>query len=465
MIKDYRVTRSKSVKLATYLLLYLVTFFLIYSYFLFKPTQHASFPILHFVIISFASVLLTKYLLYMLVSPWHDVASVWDAYKSAQRTLKKPYQPLVSVIVPAWNEEIGIVTTAKALLKSTYRNLEIILVDNASTDGTKKNIQNLIKEYKKNIPRSAKHNGSGAVPKLIYAHEGTAGKGFALNTGLSKARGEIIITIDADCFVPPETISNFVQHFKNPAVMAAVGRVRIGNTHHLLGVVQYLEFLFSFYFKKADSMVDVIYIIGGAAGAYRKSVFDKIGGFSTTIITEDIDLSVRIQDAGMKIVYADDALVYTEGASDLQSLQKQRLRWKRGRLETFANHRHLFFSAQSHHNKVLSWFVLPLAVFGEAQLSLELFFLIFLYIYSYLTRDFTSFYSGIIVVSSMFVIQALFDRHDRQGWRFMLLAPIGWLLFYISTYVEFYALFHAAVGYMRGTKLNWQRWKREGVFD
>jgi len=211
-------------------------------------------------------------------------------------------------------------------------------------------------------------------------------------------------------------------------------------------------------------LVNTIYIIGGAAGAFRKEVFETIGNYNATNITEDIDLSVRIQAAGMKIVYAADVLVYTEGAVCLDGLMKQRLRWKRGRFETFAEHKDLFFSTNSKHNKLLSWFILPLALFGELQLGLELFFLAFLYVFSFLTHDYSSFISGIIVVSSMFFIQVAFDGKVRHKLRFFLLAPIGWLLFYVSTFVEFNALIKALWGYYRKNEIKWQKWERNGVF-
>lgn len=411
-------------------------------------------------------------MLYMLVSPWHEVAIALNNYrlsKTKKKGRRKKYYPLVSVLIPAWNEEFGVVTTVEALLKSTYKNLEIIVIDNASTDRTSANIKKLIRKYKKQNPESFQvfpKQVSRPKPIVRYTYESKSGKGNALNHGLKVAHGEIIITIDADCYVPPDTIESFVLQFRDPKVMATVGNVKIGNIRTIIGIVQYLEFLFSFYFKRADSLVGVVYIIGGAAGAFRKEVFQKLGNFSTTNITEDIELSVRIQDAGMKIVYASDAIVYTEGASELKSLMKQRLRWKRGRIETFAEHKGLFFSAKSHHNKILSWFILPLAIFGEAQLSLEIFFLLFLYLYSFYTQDFTSFYSGIVVVSSMFFVQAIFDGNKTKGaYRFLLLAPIGWLLFYVSTFVEFTALVRAIWGYARGSELQWQKWKREGVFE
>jgi hypothetical protein len=140
----------------------------------------------------------------------------------------------------------------------------------------------------------------------------------------------------------------------------------------------------------------------------------------------------------------------------------QRLRWKRGRFQTFFEHRKLFFSNAKRHNKLLTWAVLPLAVFGDVQLFFEVLFLAFLYAYSYLTHDFSSFISGIMVVSSMFAVQ-IFDDRGGAKLSLYLLAPIGWLLFYVTTIVEYRALIVSLRGMVSGKKLTWQRWQRAGV--
>lgn len=445
-------------KFLAYALLYGITGGIIVSVFILTPEGRTEFPLLRAFIIGCASILLTKYFVYMLVSPWYDVGVLSKLARKTKDFFGPEYHPRVTVLIPAWNEERGVITTVKALLKSTYKNLEIIVINNASTDNTRANVLSLISAHKKT--GAGKHHNID----LVYAEETEQGKGHALNLGIRIATGDIILTIDADCYVPPDSVKHFVKYFRDPKVMAAVGNVKIGNPQTMLGVTQYLEFLFSFYFKKADSLINSIYIIGGAAGAFRREVFEQLGDYSTTNITEDIELSVRIQAAGMKIVYASDALVYTEGAVDLAGLMKQRLRWKRGRFETFIEHRHLFFSTRKHHNKILSWVILPLAIFGEVQLFLELFFLAFLYVFSYLSNDYSSFISGIVVVSSMFAIQVLFDENENVRSRLILLAPIGWLLFYVSTLVEFQALVRSTWGYFRGTEVSWQKWKRNGVF-
>jgi cellulose synthase/poly-beta-1,6-N-acetylglucosamine synthase-like glycosyltransferase len=438
-MKDGTLTKA-----AVYIALYAVTFGILASLFLIGPAGKNQFPILRAVIIFFATVLLTKYFFYMTLSPWYDVV-----YRKARRNSSSTYAPLVSVIVPAWNEEVGLRATVESLDKSDYKNMEIVVVNDGSTDASDRIMRELEAERK-----------PGDVP-LIYRYQENGGKGRALNRGVALSSGEIVVSIDADSIVESETISNFVRHFADPSVSAAVGNVKIGNTSTLLGMLQHLEFLFSFYFKKADSLLNTIYIIGGAAGAFRREVFSSVGLYDPKNITEDIDLSVRIQDNGMRIVYAADAVVYTEGATTLSGLMRQRLRWKRGRFQTFSRHRHLFFSGNKRHNKLLTWLILPFAVFGDTQLFFEVLFLLFLYFYSLATHDFSSFISGIIVVSFMFFVQ-IFDGKPKKI-ELYLLAPIGWLLFYITTFVEYNALIKSIWGVFTHKKVRWQRWERTGV--
>lgn len=435
--------------------LYIVTLFIISSIFFFNPRAAYDFPVLRLIIICFASVLLMKYFIYMLISPWYDIFTLYKDIKN--KKIIEQYKPRVSVMVPAWNESVGVLETVKTLLNSTYRNVEIVVVNDGSTDDSDK----LIRDFKRLHNKNNKDNPEKI--DIVYRYKKNGGKGAALNTAIKLSKGEILLSIDADCLVMPDTIKNIVRHFADPKVMAAVGNVKVGNTKHLIGVIQYLEFLFSFYFKKADSVMNTIYIVGGAAGAFRRETLATVGVYNTTNITEDIELSVRIQDAGMKIVYVSDALIYTEGASEIKGLMKQRLRWKRGRFETFFQNKHLFFSIKKEHNKLLTWGILPLAYFGELQLSLELFFLLFLYVYSYFIRDYSSFISGIVVVGFMFLVQFFFDDKSTRKASFYLLAPIGWLLFYVSTFVEFNALFRSLVGLIQKKELKWQKWERKGV--
>jgi biofilm PGA synthesis N-glycosyltransferase PgaC len=454
------MTRTSTVfltKLIVYSLLYVVTLSIFTSIAIFKPHPVES-PLVNItrgIIIFFASVLLTKYTIYMVLSPWYEIIQIRQCQR---QPFHGPYEPLVSVIIPAWNEEIGLLSTVKTLLESTYRHLEIVVVNDGSTDGSDALMRAFVNKYQQQT------FGRGDMPRLLYHYQPNGGKGRALNTGISLSHGLIIVSIDADCLIHGEAMANFVTCFRDPEVMAAVGNVKIGNTRTLVGAIQHLEYLFSFYFKKADSIMNTIYIIGGAAGAFRREVFERLGGYSIHNITEDIELSVRIQKAGWKIVYAPDSIIYTEGASTIQGLIKQRLRWKRGRFETFRDHRSLFFSCKPEHNKLLTWVILPLAYFGELQLGFEPFFILVLFLFSLVAQDFSAFLSGVLVVSVMFFIQLFDDKRTRQ-FSYLLLAPIGWLLFYVTTFVEFSALLQAVWGLIRKRELKWQKWQRTGATD
>ncbi|MDD5749965.1 MAG: glycosyltransferase [Patescibacteria group bacterium] len=451
LLEAFRLGNTRANEILNYFLMYCVTAAAILSPLLMQSTYIYEVSFVRKLIIFFAAILLAKYFFYMILAPWQDIVHRLKHYRFFDF---KKYNPLVSVMIPAWNEEVGILATVNSLLASRYRNMEIIIINDGSTDSSDKIIRDFIKKHKNSLYKDISIN---------YFYQENSGKGSALNRAIALAKGDILVSIDADCVVDPGAIGAFVAEFKDPKVMGAVGNVKIGNKDSMIGTVQYLEFLFSFYFKRAESLIGSIYIIGGAAGAFRREVFERVGLYSTNNITEDIELTVRMQDAGMKIIYVPKAIVYTEGASDLTGLKKQRLRWKMGRFQTFFQHRHLFFSTKKKHNKYLSMIVMPLAVFSEIQLLFELPFVIFLYVFSLLNSDFTSFMSGVVIVGFMFVIQFMFYEKSARRWSFVALAPIGWMLFYIATYVEMTALLRSIRMLLFHKELDWQRWNRKGI--
>ncbi len=445
------LSQARMTEFFIYTIMYAVTASVLLLPLFLEPVFVFESPTLRIFIITFACILLAKYTIFMILGPWHDI-KMSIRHKLYFDGIK--YTPKVSVIIPAWNEGVGVINTVQSVLQSTYRNLEIVVINDGSTDDSDEKIKAFLTEHKK-----SKNNDVS----IIYRYQTNTGKGGALNRAIEVATGDILISIDADCVVDSEAVANFVKVFKDKEISGAVGNVKIGNRSNTVGIVQYLEFLFSFYFKRADALLGTIYIIGGAAGAFRKEVFEQLGGYNTTNITEDIELTVRMQDAGMKIEFASDAIVYTEGASDLKSLKNQRLRWKRGRFQTFYQHMSMFFSTKKRHNKFLTWIIMPLAIFQEIQLLFEIPFLIFLYVFSIMNSDFTSYLLGVMVVGLMFVIQFTFYDKSTRRLSFIALAPIGWLLFYIATYVEAWALIKSIESLIFKKEVVWQKWDRKGV--
>jgi poly-beta-1,6-N-acetyl-D-glucosamine synthase len=442
------------IKVGVYILLYVISASLITSAFVFDDGTVRRIYWVENVIIFLSFVFLTKYLIYMIVSPWCD--SKWAIWKVRNSKKLAEYNPKVSIITPAWNEEVGVLSTVQSILENTYENLEIVIVNDGSTDNSDAIIRKFVGEYDAN-PRKGK--------SILYHYQENAGKGRALNKGIELSSGEIIVSVDADCIAEPNAIRNFVSRFADPNVMAAVGNVKIGNTSSIIGTVQYLEFLFSFYFKRADSVLGSIYIIGGAAGAFRKEIFDMLGTYNENNITEDIELSMRIQHKGMKVVYAADAVIYTEGASDIGGLMKQRLRWKRGRLDTFIKYKKLFFSTKREHNKFLSWFVLPFAALGDSELLVEIPFILFLYAISFLTHDYSAFLSALLIVTFVFFVLMFTPDTKYNKSNPYILAPVGWLMFYFITFVELRALATSITSLYQNREIKWQSWKRTGLSD
>ena len=121
-------------RILVYFVLYVVSFGIVASTFLLHPIDRTPFPVIRTIIVFFASVLLTKYFIYMSLSPIYDV---WVARRDAKyRVWIENQRPLVSVIIPAWNEEVGILATVQSVLANTYEPLEVIVINDGSTDGS-----------------------------------------------------------------------------------------------------------------------------------------------------------------------------------------------------------------------------------------------------------------------------------------------------------------------------------------
>lgn len=247
--------------------------------------------------------------------------------------------PLVSVIIPAYNEEKTIAKTIKSILKSEYPSFEVLVVD----DGSKDNTWKIMQEFKgKNVRIFNKENG---------------GKGTALNLGIKKARGEIIFSMDADTFVDPKSMKNMVRYFKNEKIMSVTPAMMIDKPKSLLQRVQYIEYVLGLFLRKAFASLDAIYVAPGAFSAYRKSFFDKYGGYDEGNITEDLELALRIQSKGYCTENCPDAPVYTIAPSKFGELLIQRRRWYFGLIKNMFNYRKIFGRKYGD----LGLFVLPIA--------------------------------------------------------------------------------------------------------
>lgn len=396
-----------------------------------------------------------RYAVQLVLAPFYELVMDSLRRRRDRRRGELALTPTVTVVVPAWNEEVGIAATVRSVLASDYPHLEIVVIDDGSTDGTAGVMQALV----------AEHEASGHPARLLFHTQPNAGKSRAMNTALAMATGELIFTVDAESVVEPDAVSELVKMYENPAVMSVAGNVKIGNSDTVVGIIQQFEYLYAFFFKKADSLLSAVYIVGGAAASYRRSVLDEMGGFDESIITEDIEMSTRIQDEGGVVQYAPRAVIWTEGASDVTGLARQRLRWKYGRLITFWRYRHMFLSTAPRHNKWLSWLIMPVTLLGDFLLLMEPLLLVLIGIYTWLSHDFLPIIVYAAVLGAIFVYQVLTDVRRRQHLHLLLMAPFIWLLIYFIDAIEFQALTRSLTRIARREGLRWQRWQRNGVFS
>lgn len=233
--------------------------------------------------------------------------------------------PLVSIIVPAYNEERVIARTLESLIEADYPNKEIIVVDDGSTDNTLA------------IASSYEKFGVRAY------HKENGGKHSALNYGIRVSRGEIIVTVDADSIVGRDAIKGLVKKFRNDEVSAVCGNIKVLNRMNWITKCQALEYITSInIFRRAFDLFGAVAVVPGALGAFRRSVLEEGGLYDPDTIVEDFDTTVKTLKAGKIVQASSEALAYTEAPASLRDLYRQRMRWYRGNFQTIWKHRDAF---------------------------------------------------------------------------------------------------------------------------
>ncbi len=233
------------------------------------------------------------------------------------------YQPLVSVLIPAYNEEIVIADTVGAALASRYSKLEILVVDDGSTDHT---AERVLESF-------------GHDSRVRLLRQANYGKSAALNHALSEAQGEVIITIDADTVVDRDAIPLLVRHFADPRIGAVAGNVKVMNRTRWLTRWQALEYITSQNLeKRAFDLLNCIPVVPGAIGAWRAEAMRSCGGFAGDTVAEDTDLTITIRRHDWKILYDEEAIGRTEVPDTMDALVRQRFRWTFGTLQAVWKH-------------------------------------------------------------------------------------------------------------------------------
>jgi cellulose synthase/poly-beta-1,6-N-acetylglucosamine synthase-like glycosyltransferase/peptidoglycan/xylan/chitin deacetylase (PgdA/CDA1 family) len=232
------------------------------------------------------------------------------------------FTPPVSIVVPAFNEAVGIERTVRSLAASEHPTVEIVVVDDGSTDGTAEIVDRL------------------ELPNVTVLRQPNAGKPAALNRGIEESRHDIVVMVDADTIFEPATIGHLVQAFRSPEIGAVSGNTKVGNRRGLLGRWQHIEYVMGFNLdRRLFDVLQCMPTVPGAIGAFRRRALVDVGGVSGETLAEDTDLTLAIGRAGWRVVYEENARAWTEAPATIRGLWRQRYRWCYGTLQAAWKHR------------------------------------------------------------------------------------------------------------------------------
>lgn len=259
------------------------------------------------------------------------IMALGAAHRFSKKT-REPFMADVSVIIPAYNESAVISATIRTLLRQSFHgNIEIVVVDDGSPDDT-------FDVVKRDFAEDSRLS--------VYRKE-NGGKASALNYGIERCKHDIVICLDADTHFMRKTVARLVAPMRDPAVAAVAGNAKVGNRTNLVTRFQAVEYVTSQNLeRRAFAMLNCITVVPGAVGAWRKADIIAAGGFSDDTLAEDQDLTLSLGRAGKKVVYAEDAIAYTEAPTTFSMLARQRFRWSFGTLQCAWKHRDMTFRAR-----------------------------------------------------------------------------------------------------------------------
>ncbi|HET9011647.1 MAG TPA: bifunctional polysaccharide deacetylase/glycosyltransferase family 2 protein, partial [Gemmatimonadaceae bacterium] len=232
------------------------------------------------------------------------------------------FAPPVSILVPAYNEAVGIERAVRSLAASEYPDFEIVVVDDGSDDGTGQLVERL------------------ELENVHVIHQPNGGKHAALNRAVAAARHDILVTVDADTVFEPETLRLLVQAFRDEEVGAVSGNTKVGNRGGLLGRWQHIEYVMGFNLdRRLYDVLRCMPTVPGAIGGFRRAALADAGGVSGATLAEDTDLTLAIGRAGWRVVYEEEARAWTEAPGSLSALWRQRYRWSYGTMQAVWKHK------------------------------------------------------------------------------------------------------------------------------
>ena len=283
----------------------------------------------------------------------------------------------ISILVPAYNEKITIVSSIESLLHLDYPGYEIIIVNDGSTDGMEEliierfDLHQVFRPIRKSIDTKPWHSIFETKIdkiKLTLINKDNGGKADALNLGINASNFPLFVAMDADSMLQANALKRIVYQFvKSEKTIVVGGNIKVGNncvlkngiinkiaaTKNPLIIFQTIEYLRVFLSSRvALNQFNLNIIISGAFGLFRKKAVIEVGGYDTSTIGEDMELIMKLHEYNISkgnqyiIHYAPDAICYTQSPEDLKSLKSQRMRWHIGLMDSLIKYKHIVFNGK-----------------------------------------------------------------------------------------------------------------------
>lgn len=241
--------------------------------------------------------------------------------------------PKVTITIPVLNEEDTITKTMLSAINLDYpRNkLEIIVVNDGSRDRTRERIEKVMWQHRETNIRLINH------PK-------NRGKGESMNEALKIAKGDFFTCLDADSFIETKALKKILPKFADQRVGAVLPLMRVYKPKTMLQKMQWCEYVINLFMKNIMASKDCVHVIPGPFSVYRADVVRQLGGFAEKNITEDLEISLRLQKHHYKIIQLLGVSVYTVVPDTLKGVYKQRNRWYKGTMLNLFNYKGLVFN-------------------------------------------------------------------------------------------------------------------------
>jgi cellulose synthase/poly-beta-1,6-N-acetylglucosamine synthase-like glycosyltransferase/peptidoglycan/xylan/chitin deacetylase (PgdA/CDA1 family) len=352
-----------------------------------------------------------------------------------------PVTDPVSVIVPAYNEKEGIAAAVRSLAAGDHPEIEVIVVDDGSTDGT------------------AEIAAALRLPNVRVVRKPNGGKPSALNTGIALARHDLIVMVDGDTIFETDSIRRLVQPFGDPQVGAVAGNVKVGNRDSLVAKWQHIEYVIGFNLdRRLYETLRCMPTVPGAIGAFRRQALVYAGGLSDETLAEDTDITMALVRAGWKVVYEESARAWTEAPATLGQLWKQRYRWSYGTMQAMWKHRRavLEHGASGRFGRVglpfLALFSVALPILAPVIDVLAVYGLVFL-------NRTDTLVAWLAMLGLQTVTGIVAFRLDREKLRPLWTLPVQQFVYRQLMYL---VLIQSVATALTGARLGWQKLHRTG---